>query len=148
MTTLTALDVDLLQEGLSLPLLEKAPITKEQLRQYAEASGDHNPIHQDDEFAKSIGLDGVIAHGMLVMGFLGQYVQQLAGKQAFVERLGMRFGAMTRPGDTITCRGTVKRLFEQDGKQAVELELIAEKAADQQVGSGTAVLLFGQPKSE
>lgn len=142
MTTSTALDPNRLKEGTDLPSLQKPPVTKEQLVRYAHASGDLNPLHTDEEFAKSIGMDGVIAHGMLVMGFLGQYVQGLAGKDAVVERFSMRFGSMTRPGDAITCRGRVKRVFEQNGHTAAELELTAEKAAGKPVGTGSAVLLF------
>ncbi|MCW1928385.1 MaoC/PaaZ C-terminal domain-containing protein [Bhargavaea beijingensis] len=144
MKTATVLEVKQLREGAELPILEKPPVTREQLVRYANASGDLNPLHTDDEFAKSIGMDGVIAHGMLIMGFLGQYVQQLAGKEAFVANFSMRFAAVTRPGDVITCRGTVARLFEENGKQAAELQLTAEKAPGKPVGSGTAVLLFGR----
>lgn len=143
MKTATVLQVKQLCEGAELPILEKPPVTRKQLVRYAKASGDLNPLHTDDEFAKSIGMDGVIAHGMLVMGFLGQYVQQLAGKEAFVADFRMRFAAVTRPGDVITCRGTVARLFEENGKQAAELKLTAEKSPGKAVGSGTAVLLFG-----
>ena len=54
----------------------KPPITQEQLRRYADASGDYNPIHLDEQAAHNVGLDGVIAHGMLSMAFLGQFVNQ------------------------------------------------------------------------
>ncbi|HLZ81280.1 MAG TPA: MaoC/PaaZ C-terminal domain-containing protein, partial [Ktedonobacteraceae bacterium] len=58
--------------GKLIPLV-KPPITQEQLQRYAEASGDHNPIHLDEEAAHHVGLDSVIAHGMLSMAFLGQF---------------------------------------------------------------------------
>jgi acyl dehydratase len=61
------------------------------LKQYADASGDQNPIHQDEAFAKSVGLPDVIAHGMLTMALVGKYVSDLAGGSAKVLELGGRF---------------------------------------------------------
>src|SRR5262245_33853087 len=58
--------------GDELPPLVKGPIQQIQLTRYAGASGDFNPIHQDDEFAKAAGMGGVFAHGMLSMGFVAQ----------------------------------------------------------------------------
>ncbi|MDW0108832.1 MaoC/PaaZ C-terminal domain-containing protein [Sporosarcina aquimarina] len=141
MKAITTIPFSEMKVDMELPPLEKSPVTKEQLVLYAEASGDLNPLHTDDDFAKSIGMDGVIAHGMLIMGFLGQYVQELAGTESIVSKFNMRFGAMTKPGDAITCRGKVNTLFEIEGKPAAELELIAEKAPGKQVGTGTAVLI-------
>lgn len=129
-----------LHAEMQLPPLTKPPVTREQLIQYAQASGDLNPLHTDDAFAKSIGMDGVIAHGMLIMGFLGQYVQELAGTEAIVSNFSMRFGAMTKPGDAITCSGFVKQLTETDGERIAVLELIAEKAPGEKVGTGAATL--------
>jgi acyl dehydratase len=81
--------------------------TEQQIAAYAEASGDRNPIHLDDEFARSVGLPGVIAHGMLQMGLLAR----VAGEPQRLRRLTCRFAGMVRPGDTITFRGD-----EQGGK--------------------------------
>ena len=72
--------------------------TTEQIAAYAEASGDHNPIHVDGDFARSVGLPGVIAHGMLQMGLLAR----AAGAPDRVRRLACRFSGMVRPGDTVT----------------------------------------------
>ncbi|MEK4024743.1 MaoC/PaaZ C-terminal domain-containing protein [Sporosarcina sp. FSL W7-1283] len=118
----------------------KPPITKVQLAQYAGASGDFNPLHLDDGFAQKIGMDGVIAHGMLVMGFLGEYVMKIAGKEARVANFKMRFGKMTVPGDEISCTGVVKRTYEEDGKRWIALDLTAEKVLGEVVGSGSAIL--------
>jgi len=75
--------------------------TREQIAAYADASGDHNPIHLDDDFARSVGLPGVIAHGMLQMGLLAR----VAGEPARLRRLFCRFAGMVSPGDTVTFRG-------------------------------------------
>src|SRR5437879_6021293 len=104
---LTARSDQELDRGSALPDLRKPPITKLQLVKYAGASGDYNLIHTDDETARSVGLDGVIAHGMLSMAFLGEYLCWLAGPES-VRRLSVRFVEMVRPGDTLTCRGRVK----------------------------------------
>jgi acyl dehydratase len=61
------------------------------LKQYADASGDQNPIHQDEAFAKSVGLPDVIAHGMLTMALVGKYVSEIAGGSAKVLEFGGRF---------------------------------------------------------
>jgi len=120
-----------------LPALEKEPVTKVQLVKYAGASGDYNLIHTDDETAQSVGLDGVIAHGMLSMGFLGQYVCSLFGPEA-VRRLSVRFNAMVRPGDVLTCRGIVKEMDSRNGHQRVTLDVWAENQRGERVTAGDA----------
>ena len=127
-----------LQVGQLLPSYTKPPITKVQLVKYAGASGDFNPLHTDDAFAQKIGMQGVIAHGMLVMGFLGEYVMKLAGDVAQVKQFSMRFGAMTLPEDAITCTAQVKEINEG----GVVLELTAQKQDQTVVGSGKATLSF------
>ena len=129
-----------LQQGQKLAPLVKPAVTKVQLVKYAGASGDFNPLHTDDAFAQSIGMPGVIAHGMLVMGFLGQYVMELAGTSATLTNFNMRFGAMTRPGDEITCLAIVKKIYQEQAKQFVDLDLYAEKAPGKIVGFGEATL--------
>lgn len=131
-----------LVDGQELKPLVKPAVSKVQLVKYAGASGDYNLLHTDDAFARSMGLPGAIAHGMLVMGFLGEYIQQLAGVTARVAKFNMRFGAMTKPGDEITCAATVKRVYEDEGKKYVEFELQAAKSIKEIVGSGSALLEF------
>lgn len=80
----------------------KVTFTKEQIADYAEASGDHNPIHVDDDFARSVGLPGVIAHGMLQMGFAATVAAEAAGGPDRLRRLSVRFAGMVLPGDTVT----------------------------------------------
>jgi acyl dehydratase len=76
--------------------------TNEQIAAYAEASGDHNPIHIDDDFARSVGLPGRIAHGMLQMGIAGTVAAEAAGGGARLRKLQCRFAGMVVPGDTVT----------------------------------------------
>jgi acyl dehydratase len=76
--------------------------TKEQIAAYAQASGDINPIHLDDDFARSVGLPGVIAHGMLQMGLMGVVAAEAAGGPDKLTRMYCRFAGMVVPGDTVT----------------------------------------------
>jgi acyl dehydratase len=66
-------------------------VTREDLVAYAAASGDHNPIHQDDEVARSVGLRGVIAHGMFTMALAARYVEEWVGRRGDVLTLGAKF---------------------------------------------------------
>jgi acyl dehydratase len=81
---------------------KRVTFTSEQIAAYAKASGDHNPIHLDDDFARSVGLPGVIAHGMLQMGIAGTVAAGEVGGGALLRRLHCRFAGMVVPGDTVT----------------------------------------------
>jgi len=76
--------------------------TREQIAAYAEASGDQNPIHLDYAFARSVGLPGVIAHGMLQMGILATVAAEAAGGPDHLRRMSVRFAGMVEPGDMVT----------------------------------------------
>lgn len=129
-----------LNKGDAIPELKKDPITHLQLVRYAGASGDFNPIHHDEKFAKEQGLDGTIAHGMLVMGMIGQLVSNWVGV-APVKTLKVAFKAMTKPGETIICKGTVKRLKEtEEGEKLVTLAVSAENSEGETKVSGEAVV--------
>jgi acyl dehydratase len=123
--------------GSPLPELRKEAITKVQLVKYAGASGDYNLIHTDDETARRVGLDGVIAHGMLSMAFLGEYLCWLSGP-ASIRRLSARFVEMVRPGDVLTCHGRVKAMETDASGRRLTLELWAENQRAQQVTTGEA----------
>ena len=126
-----------LDRGSVLPDLRKPPITKVQLVKYAGASGDYNLIHTDDETARSVGLEGVIAHGMLSMAFLGEYLCWLAGPES-IRRLSVRFNEMVRPGDTLTCRGRVKEQTTDNAGRQFVLEVWAENQRAERVTVGEA----------
>jgi acyl dehydratase len=128
-----------------LPPLVKPPITQEQLRRYSEASGDFNPIHLDEQAARQVGLDGVIAHGMLSMAFIGQFVnQQIADIHgARIEHLKVRFLNMVRLGDTLTCQGKVNtRTTHKDLNQSIEIECWAQNQKGDKVAIGEAVVII------
>lgn len=101
-------------EGTQLAPVTLAPISKDDLKAYAAASLDFNPIHLEDSVAQAAGFPSVIVHGMLSMAFLGDYIRQHAPESAFrVRKLRTRFRKVTFPGDTLTCGGTVKKVLSE-----------------------------------
>ncbi|HET7639037.1 MAG TPA: MaoC/PaaZ C-terminal domain-containing protein [Ktedonobacteraceae bacterium] len=128
--------------GEELSPLVKPPVTQEQLQRYAQASGDHNPIHLDEAAARRVGLDSVIAHGMLSMAFLGQFVnQQIADiPEAYLVQLKVRFMSMVRLGDTLTCHGIVKGRTDDTRQASVAVECWAQNQKGEKVTSGDAVV--------
>ena len=131
--------------GDGLPALVKPPITPEQLQRYANASGDFNPIHLDEAAARRVGLESVIAHGMLSMAFLGQFIsQQIADiPDASIANLQVRFSSMVRLGDTITCQGKVQeRKADADGHQRVTIECWAQNQRGDKVTTGEATVVL------
>ena len=98
------------------------PITRTILALYAGASGDHNPIHIDQDHAKKFGLSDVIAHGMLVMSYLGQAITNQV-KQSSITEYGVKFSSMTRIGDTLTCKGKIIDVRQTDTGKWLKIEL-------------------------
>ena len=111
------------------------------LKQYADASGDQNPIHQDEKFALSVGLPNVIAHGMLTMALVGKYVSDFAGGSAQVVEFCARFTKpVIVPADQkvdLTVSATVAEIA--DGK--ISLTLNATSAGVKVLGMAKAVVL-------
>jgi len=124
--------------------LLKPAITKDQLVRYAGASGDFNPLHTDDETAKASGFHGVIAHGMLVMGFLTQAVTTWIPKR-LLRQIRVRFRGITRPGDRIvvTARIDEKRIEGSSGIVKCSIEAV-DQNKDVKV-SGTFEAVFPLP---
>lgn len=115
--------------GGELPELSKGPITETQLVRYSGASGDFNPIHSVPKVAQMVGLDGVIAHGMLIMAYAGQLITDWAGPGA-VRQFKVRFSGMTKPGETVICRGEITEKVEQDGEGLVRGKLTVKGTDD------------------
>ncbi|SRR5216110_786106 len=115
------------QVGDELPRLVKAPVTLGQLVRYAGASGDFNPLHTDPKVGETIGTGGIIAHGMLIMGFVGQLLSDYVGPEA-LRLFNTRFKGMTHIDDVITCTGTITKKYEEDGEGRIAGKV---QAADQ-----------------
>lgn len=106
------------QVGDAIPKLVKSPVSHLQLVRYAGASGDFNPLHTDPKIGESIGIGGIIAHGMLIMGFVGQMLSDYVGPTA-LRKFDVRFKGMTRLNDQITCTGTITEKYEADGEARI-----------------------------
>ncbi|HEY5002878.1 MAG TPA: MaoC/PaaZ C-terminal domain-containing protein [Ktedonobacteraceae bacterium] len=112
------------QVGDALPPLVKSPMTHLRLVRYAGASGDFNPLHTDPKVGEEIGTGGIIAHGMLIMGFVGQLLSDYAGPGA-LRKFGVRFKGMTHLDDEITCAGTITEKYEVDGEGRIAGKVLA-----------------------
>ena len=123
--------------GEELPALAKAPVDRVQLSRYAGASGDYNPVHVDEIYAKSVGMPSVYAPGMLVMGMLGQLVSDWA-RGGQLRRYNVRFIKMVWPGDTVVCKGRVSDRWGSGGRYFVEIDLWAENQRGELVMKGTS----------
>lgn len=130
---------DDLAVGDAIEPLAKPAISRLQLALYASAGADHNPIHQDDEAARAGGLPGVIAHGMLPLGFLGQMLIRWV-PQRQIRSLSVRFVAMSFPGDVLTCTGTVAAKRIEGGSRLVDLELAVQNQKGEKVQQGKATV--------
>ena len=132
-----------LQPGDVLPPLELPTITRLALALYCGASGDHNPIHVDTDFAKSAGMADVFAHGMLSAAWLGRLVTNWVPQSA-IRSLNVRFAAITQVGETITCTGEVAEKFEHEGQRLVRLHLATRNEHGVAKLTGEAIIAWPQ----
>jgi acyl dehydratase len=135
----TAVDLTLLQVGDALPAFTTPPISRLTLALYCGASGDHNPMHVDIDFARQGGAPDVFAHGMLSMAYLGRLLTRWVPQQRLRD-YGVRFVAITQVGDVVTCSGTVTELFQADGERRARLSLQTTNQDGQLKLTGDAVV--------
>ena len=108
--------------GENLPDLIVGPISRTNLALYAGASGDHNPLHIDTDYANRIGLPDVIAHGMLIMGYLGRVLTNNMNQNQILE-YGVQFSSITNIGDVLCCSGIVKEISRSKSNKILKIEL-------------------------
>ena len=108
--------------GENLPDLIVGPISRTNLALYAGASGDHNPLHIDTDYADQIGLPDVIAHGMLIMSYLGRVLTNNMNQNQILE-YGVQFSSITNIGDVLCCSGIVKEISGNRSNKILKLEL-------------------------
>ena len=124
-----------LKVGDEIPELVKHPTTR-QLVQYAGAQGDFYEIHYDQDYARSVGLPGVILHGLLKAGFLGQLVTDWLGDRGTLKTFKVSYRGLDVPGKPYRCRGKITKV---DGRQ-VELEVWGEDEGGQRTTVGSATV--------
>jgi acyl dehydratase len=123
--------------GDRLPERAFGPVTITDIVRYQGASGDMNPIHHDDEFARAAGFPAAIGVGMLGAGWLAAYCTEHLGEDT-VRRFRTRFSAVVYRGDRLTASAEVVRLFQQDTEPRVELSIRLRKDDGSVVIDGTA----------
>ena len=107
---MTRRSFDEVAAGDPLPELRRV-VTLGDVKAYADASGDQNPLHQDGDFARSVGFEGIIAHGMFTMGHMAQCIVAWAGGDpASVTRINAGFRAPVLMGEEIVAGGSVRSL--------------------------------------
>jgi acyl dehydratase len=134
-----SLAFDEVRIGDALPSLALPPLTRTTLALYAGGSGDHNPLHVDSDFAGAAGLDDVIAHGMLSMAWLGRMLTHWTDQRSLRE-FSVRFSAITRVGERITCTGVVAAKLERDGERLVRVDVTTANDAGEVKLSGDALI--------
>ncbi|NCX16157.1 MAG: dehydratase [Actinobacteria bacterium] len=130
----------MIEVGMTLP--EKVfYIDRALLKAYADASGDQNPIHQNEEFALSVGLPNVISHGMLTMALAGKYVTEWAGGSASIREFSARFikPVIVPAGEKVDLTVTAT-VTEVDGN-TVKLDITATSAGIKVLGMAKAVVV-------
>jgi acyl dehydratase len=130
-----AITFDDVNEKDEIPAFVVERLTRTDLVRYAGASGDFNPIHHDEEFAKAAGNPSVFGHGMLTAAFVARCITDFVGPEA-LRRYKVRFQSRVWPGDTITCRGRVTRKYEADGECRIDGEVVATTQRDEIAVSG------------
>jgi acyl dehydratase len=114
-------------------------LTRTQIVQYAGASGDYNPLHTDEPFAREVaGYPGVFAHGMLTMGLTGRALTDWVGDGRLLE-YGVRFTAQVWPGDTLTTTATVREIADRDGVPVALIDVVTTNQQGAPVMTGSAV---------
>ncbi|EJN22549.1 acyl dehydratase [Pseudomonas sp. GM78] len=119
---MNAISLEKINIGDSLPALALPPINRTTLALFAGASGDHNAIHIDTDYARRAGMPDVFAHGMLSMAYLGRLLTQWVDQRQLRE-FGVRFLGITHLAHQITCTGAVVERFEVDGEQRIKVEV-------------------------
>ena len=141
-----AVNYDDIEVGNNMPVYTSAPITRTHLVRYAGASGDFNPLHHDQTFIKMIGMENIIAHGMLIMGIAGEAITFWI-ENKYLRKFNARFLSMTEPADlddmgntkdraTIIVSGKVVRKYEENGEKRIQCDIIAKDALGSKKLSG------------
>lgn len=133
-----------LQEGTELEEFSIGPITRTHIVRYAGASGDFNPLHHDDEYARGLGNPGIFAMGMFPAGVLATAVTAWLGVGR-VRRFKVRFRSRVLPGDRLTFRGKVERKGAEDGLGSVlcSLRVVNQDGEDVITGEAEAQYPLG-----
>lgn len=131
-----------LQVGHELPPLLLPAVNRTTLALYAGASGDHNQVHIDLDFARKARQPDVFAHGMLSLAYLGRLLTGWVPQQQ-IRSLAVRFTGITQLGHIPTCHGRVIELFAVDGERRARLAIrcINQYGDEKLVGEASVALI-------
>ena len=118
-----------LKVGDDVPVYSKV-VKREDVKAYADASGDQNPLHQDDNFARSVGFPGIIAHGMFTMAHLATSIATWAGDPAALRRIKVQFRAVVYMDETIEAGGTISALDPATKRATLDVWVRLERAGE------------------
>jgi acyl dehydratase len=120
---------DDLKVGDQIPVLSKV-VKREDVKAYADASGDQNPLHQDDNFARSVGFPGIIAHGMFTMAHLTSALTKWLGDPAALKRIKVQFRAVVYMDETIEAGGTIRSLDPKTKRAELDVWVRLDRAGE------------------
>ncbi len=112
--------------GHEIPSLSRV-VTREDVKAYADASGDQNPLHQDDDFARAVGFPGIIAHGMFTMAHLANCLTRWLGGPDGLERMRVQFRSVVFMEDTIVAGGRVRELDPAARRAVLDVWVTVER---------------------
>jgi acyl dehydratase len=126
------LALDQVQVGDEFPPLAKV-VRREEVKAYADASGDQNPLHQDDEFARSVGFPGIIAHGMFTMAHLAKAVTDWAGDPGALKRMKVQFRAVVFMDEEMVAKGRIEELDPSSKRAKLSVWVEVDRAGERQL---------------
>ncbi len=118
--------------GDQIPSLSKV-VKREEVKAYADASGDQNPLHQDDNFARSVGFPGIIAHGMFSMAHLNKAITDWLGNPAALKSLKVQFRAVVFMDETLVAKGSIVSLDESTRRARLAVTAEVDRAGARQL---------------
>jgi len=123
-------------------------VTREDVKRYADASGDQNPLHQEEDFARAVGFPGIIAHGMFTMGHLATSLTDWLGNPSRLKRLTVQFRAPVFMGETIVAEGRVKALDRETRTAVLDVWVRVERdgTTEYPIRKSEAVVGFPDPQ--
>ena len=137
-----------MRPGDALPSVSKV-VVQEDINTYAEASGDHNPLHLDQEFAATTHYGRIVAHGMLVLAYISEMMTQAFGRHWLeAGHLKVRFRAPVYPGDRVSTFGDVLRLAEENSHIRLECTVGCRNQEGEEVINGEAWVTMPRENSE
>ena len=139
-------DITKFKSGDRIPPLRIDKVSRKLLKTYAEASGDFNPIHLDSDFAKQSGLPNIIAHGMLIMSYLGRMLTNTFPQYTLTDFSSL-FVSMTHLNDKITCTGKIiNKNTDKHGNiiYVLQLKAVSENGEERISGKAKVLIRFGR----